>query len=144
MQIGTAFRENRATILCAVVIAVLLAILTGLLYGRSATSAERLVALVHDSDGQTHTLPLDTDTTVVIETELGRNTIAIRDGAVLIEDADCPNGTCMQHAPLSEPGGQIICLPHQLWIEVVPEGSEGGTMDVSLAEGDQDVDLVSR
>ena len=145
MQIGTTIRENRATIVAALVVAGLIAALWAVLYGHGTTSSSnRMVALVHDGDGKVHTLPLDRDDTLVVVTSLGTNTVMVRGGAVSMKDADCPNGTCIQHAPMSEPGSQIICLPHELWIEVVPEGSEGGVMDVTLAETDDRVDLMSR
>ena len=144
MQTSKTIRENRATVVVGVVVVALIASLCLILYGRGTTSSARMVALVHDGDGQVHTLPLDKDTTLVVTTSLGTNTIAIQEGAVSMVGADCPNGTCIQHAPISEPGPQIICLPHQLWIEIVPEGSEGGVMDVTLAETDDRVDLVAR
>lgn len=144
MQAGTTIRENRATIVAGVIVVGLIAALWAVLYGRSAASSSRMVALVHDGDGKVHTLPLDEDTTLVVETSLGTNTIEVWDGAVSMKDADCPNGTCLQHAPMSKPGSQIICLPHELWIEVVPEGDKGGVMDVNLAETDDRVDLVAR
>ena len=144
MEPGTTIRENRATIVAALVVAVLIAVLWAVLYGRGASSSSRMVALVHDGDGKAHSLPLDKDDILIVETSLGTNTVMVQDGAVSMKDADCPNGTCIQHAPISEPGPQIICLPHQLWIEIVPEGSEGGVMDVTLAETDDRVDLVAR
>lgn len=144
MEPSTTIRENRATIVAALVVAVLIAVLWTVLYGRGASSSSRMVALVHDGDGKTHSLPLDKDDILIVETSLGANTVMVQDGAVSMKDADCPNGTCIQHAPISEPGPQIICLPHKLWIEVVPEGSEGGAMDVTLAEADDRVDLVAR
>ena len=144
MQASATIRENRATIVAALIVAALIAVLWAVLYGRDASSSSRMVALVHDGDGKTHSLPLDKDDTLVVETSLGTNTVMVQGGAVSMKDADCPNGTCLQHTPMSEPGSQIICLPHKLWIEVVPEGSEGGVMDVTLAETDDRVDLVSR
>lgn len=140
---GSFVQRNRATIVCAIVVALLIA---GLAAWASATKASggRLVALVHDGDGQVHELPLDADTTLEVTTGMGSNTVVVEDGAVRVTAADCPNGTCLHEHPLSEPGQQIICLPHMLWIEVVPEGAEGGEMDVSLVEDADDVDLVAR
>lgn len=140
---GSFVQRNRATIVCAIVVALLIAGLAAWASGARDTGG-RLVALVHDSDGQTHELPLDKDTTLEVTTSLGSNTVVVEDGAVHVVAADCPNGTCLHEQPASEPGRQIICLPHKLWIEVVPEGAEGGEMDVSLVEGTDDVDLVAR
>lgn len=138
-------RDNRATIVCTVLVAVLLAALWLFLGGKTSGVRGSLVALVHDGDGEVHELPLDRDDALTIATSLGTNVIETRDGKVRMLDADCPNGLCLQQPALSAPGAQIICLPHQLWIEVVPQGSEGGAMDVTLAENvEDDVDLQAR
>ena len=143
MGVRAAIRENRATVICGVLIAI--ALVAGFvardLVGRSG---QHLVALVHDADGKVHELPLDRDATLTVTTSLGTNVIEVCDGAVHMASADCPNETCVMATPLTSPGGQIICLPHKLWIEVTPAGSEGGSMDVSRAEDIEGVDLVSR
>lgn len=143
MGVRAAIRENRATVICGVLIAI--ALVAGFVArGLVGRSGQHLVALVHDADGKVHELPLDRDASLTVTTSLGTNVIEVRDGAVLMASADCPNRTCVMVAPLSSPGAQIICLPHRLWIEVAPAGSEGGSMDVSLAEDIEGVDLVSR
>ncbi len=133
-------RQQRATLVCAGFVVALLAALW-LAFGRAAGASDKpLVALVHDGDGMTHELPLDTDTRLTVTTELGTNTIVVEDGAVRMLEANCPNGTCLHAPAISAPGSQIICLPHQLWIEVVPAGEAGGELDLSLAEGAEDVE----
>ena len=143
MHHSSFIRDNRATIVAALIVAAVVAALFARTHSKSAEG--RLVAFVHDSTGAVHELPLDTPTTLRISTDLGTNVIVVEGGAVRVDEADCPQGTCTLAHPLSSPGGQIICLPHQLWIEVAPEGSEAGEMDVSRAEDvDPDVDLVAR
>ena len=140
---GSLLRDNRATIIAGAIIAGILAAL--LVWQRSSTQAQgRMVALVHDADGKVYELPLDKDTTLEVSTSLGTNTVAVEAGSVRMAKADCPNGNCLQQHALTTPGAQIICLPHQLWIEVVPEGESGTAMDVTLVEGEDDVDLVAR
>ena len=140
---GSLLRDNRATIIAGVIIAGILAAL--LVWQRSSTQAQgRMVALVHDADGKVYELPLDKDATLEVSTSLGANTVAVEAGSVRMAKADCPNGNCLQQHALTTPGAQIICLPHQLWIEVVPEGESGTAMDVTLVEGEDDVDLVAR
>lgn len=141
---GSLLRNNRATIICALVVAAALAALWLVLGPRSAAN-QPLVALVHDADGTTHELPLSQDTALTVTTSLGSNTIVVENGAVRMADADCPNRTCLLVRPLTQPGPQIICLPHQLWIEVVPQGETGGKLDVSRAEDlGSDIDLQAR
>ena len=145
MSLVTVIRNNRATIVCGVILAVVLGVLCAHTLAHGADAHSQYVALVHDADGETHELPLDEDGQLTVRTSLGTNTIEVRNGSVRMAEADCPNQTCVQARPLSAPGAQIICLPHQLWIEVVPAGSDGGEMDVSQAEAyDGNVDLQAR
>ena len=124
---------------CLFVLLSVVWLVAGLAHGTASSS---LVALVHDSEGGTHELSLDDDTSLVVETPLGRNVIVVKDGEVRMAEADCPNGNCLRQHAISSPGEQIICLPHKLWIEVVAEGEGGGEMDVdAVTEAPDDVDL---
>ena len=145
MSLARTIRDNRATVICAVIGATAIAVLMGMRLYAMHASEGKLVALVHDGEGAVHTMPLDHNDTLVVTTRLGTNTIAVEDGAVRMLDADCPQRTCLLASPLCSPGRQIICLPHELWIEVAPKGSAGSDMDVTQAQelGD-DVDFVAR
>ena len=113
----------------------------GLLNG-VATGGER--AIVHDGDGNTHELSLSEDSTTTVKTSLGTNVVEVRDSAVFVSSADCDNHDCMRQGSIDAPGRQIICLPHQLWIEIVAEGDEGGRMDEAAVDGSSaDVDADS-
>ena len=105
-------------------------------------------AVVHDGDGHTHVLDLDEEANLPLATSLGANTIVVADGAASIVDADCPNGDCLRQRAISKPGQQLICLPHRLWVEIVPRGGAYGELDVDSAiiEGGENgsVDTVSR
>lgn len=140
---GSVIRNNRATIICGIAIALLLGGLAVWAH-RGRDAVDGLVALVHDGDGAVHELPLATDATLEVTTSLGSNTVVVEDGAVRVAQADCPSHACLRQRPLTEPGGQIICLPHRLWIEVISPGEEGGAMDASLVQDADDVDLVAR
>lgn len=63
-----------------------------------------------------YTLSLNKDQTVTVETDLGRNTVTIRDGKVAVTEADCPDGYCMARGFCSS-GPQIVCLPNRLVIQ---------------------------
>lgn len=112
------------------------------------------VAVVHDADGHVWRLPLDTPTTLEVTSSLGSNTIMVADGAARMTDADCPHGSCLRQTPISETGQQLICLPHQLWVEVVPARGEDTAQDGTQADVDavgwkderqaSDVDVTAR
>ena len=142
--VGEALRRNRATIVVGLVIVAILATLMALVGRPQEPQGTALVALVHDGDGTTHELPLDQDATLEVVTSFGRNVIVVEDGAVRMAEADCANGYCLTQHAISSPGEQIICLPHELWVEVVGSTSDGGQMDesaISYDAPDGDVDL---
>ena len=93
----------------------------------SASDASSLTAIVHDGDGGELELPLGEDTTRVVTTSLGSNTIVVAYGSVHVEEADCANHDCIKQGAIDTPGQQIVCLPHKLWIEVVSAGDAAGT-----------------
>ena len=67
------------------------------------------------------TYSLDTDTTVEIRTSEGEtayNRLVIRDGKAYVEEANCPDGICAAHKPISREGESIVCLPHRVVITV--------------------------
>lgn len=129
-------RQYRATILAGVVVALVL-VATFALVGRAmmtnATGA--LTVRVHDGDGNTYVYSLGQDGDHVIASSLGTNTISIKGGSVRMSDADCPNQSCMQQQPISQPGPQIICLPHRLWVEVTSTDDDNtSSLDEDLVE----------
>ena len=115
-------------------------------------AADGLQVVVHDGQGRDHVFALDDEGSHTICTDQGENVILIEDGSVRMEHADCPNGDCMRQAPLTKPGQQLICLPHKLWVELVPVGeasiSELDTDAVIWIDGetarDAGIDAVSR
>ena len=60
-------------------------------------------------------LPLDTDAGFKLE----HNTVRIKDGQVYMETADCPDGICIAHAPITKTGETVVCLPNRVIIEVM-------------------------
>lgn len=66
------------------------------------------------------TYPLGVDVTVDIPLKAGEsNRLVIQDGEAHMENANCPDGICAQHKPISRMGESIVCLPHRVVITVV-------------------------
>jgi hypothetical protein len=76
------------------------------------------LVIVTDGDGATHELPLDQDSTTIITTTLGTNTVVVEGGRVHVEEADCPGGDCVAHDPIAHVGETIICLPNHLVVTI--------------------------
>ena len=67
------------------------------------------------------TYSLHTDTIVDIRGANGEeahNRLVIRDGVAYVEEANCPDGICAAHKPISREGESIVCLPHRVVITV--------------------------
>ena len=104
--------KNRSWILLFLLLAVLLGALSWwLLRGETATVAEV------QQDGQCIArLPLGRDTELLVETEDGGwNRIVVRDGAISVAEANCPDGVCVARGP-ARGGAPVVCLPHRLVI----------------------------
>ena len=61
---------------------------------------------------------LSTDTEVEIRCDSGYNILRIKNGRASVSDADCPEGICTAHFPISISGESIVCLPHRLVIHI--------------------------
>ena len=62
--------------------------------------------------------PLDKDFETEIVTENGKNTLVIKDGFADVTSADCHGNDCVHQKRISKNGEIIVCLPHQLVIEI--------------------------
>lgn len=57
-------------------------------------------------------LDLAVDTRLEVKTQRGVNTVVVAGGKAFVEEADCPDGTCMAQG--KKTAGQIVCLPNRL------------------------------
>lgn len=72
------------------------------------------------SDGQVvHTVDLSIDRKIHIATSWGgRNTVTVKDGAIGVTEANCPDHYCMDRG-MCLGGTQIVCLPNRLIIHFI-------------------------
>jgi len=52
------------------------------------------------------------------------NDVVIENGVVNVTAADCPSQICVKTKKASKNGDMIVCLPHELVIEIVPYKGE--------------------
>ena len=141
---------NPVNLALAVALVCIVAISSAALMTSLPAAGAAYKVVVHDSDGVDHILDLSVDDELVVQTSKGRNVVVVEDGTVRIESADCPNGDCTRQQAISAPGRQLICLPHELWVEIVADGSYGGQMDVGAVNppgapaDNQEFDTVAR
>lgn len=72
-----------------------------------------------------YSLDLRQDTVVTVETEKGTNVITVKNGAVAVTAADCPDGICMKRG-FCTGGAPIVCLPHGLVVQFSGEQDVDG------------------
>lgn len=71
------------------------------------------------SDGRLlYVLDLSVDQSLTVTSDRGSNTVTVRDGAIAVTEADCPDHYCMDRGFCSG-GSQIICLPNRMVIRFV-------------------------
>ena len=59
----------------------------------------------------------------------GHNVLIIKDGKAYMEYADCPDGICTSHRPISREGESIVCLPNKV-VATVKSGGEDDAPDL--------------
>lgn len=69
--------------------------------------------------------------TFIIETDHGNNTVVVKGDTIQIIEADCHDDLCVKQGIISKIGQSIICLPHELIIEI--KGEESNNSDMILS-----------
>lgn len=95
------------------------------------TSHEGSTMVITVSGEEYGRYPIDTDRVITVDTGSGINEITINNGEAYVSYADCPQGICAHHKPVSRSGESIICVPHEVVISIESEDSEGGYDAVS-------------
>ena len=81
-------------------------------------------ALVYQDGTLLYTLDLRQSRTLTVSGPAGETLITVADGEVLVSHAGCPDQVCVQHGPLKQTGGPIVCLPNRLTIEWAAKPSQ--------------------
>ncbi len=137
---GGIFRANRANFVVVAIIALaVVASFSIASYSSARVEPSGLTAVVHAAHGETYRLPLDTDTVVIVETDLGMNEVTVENARIRVTQSDCKNHDCMRQGAIYTPGQRIICLPHEFYIEIVGARATDGSAKAG-AEGDALVD----
>lgn len=63
-------------------------------------------------------ISLENDREYVVSTELGENTVEVKNGKVRVKSADCKNQICVNTGWVSSPDVPIICSPHRLSVQI--------------------------
>lgn len=70
-------------------------------------------------DGEVYgTYDLSVDQVVTMDELSGYNCFEIKDGMVMMIEADCPDQYCVNHAAINKENETIVCLPHKVVLEI--------------------------
>jgi hypothetical protein len=87
-----------------------------------------LYAVVQNTAGYYAALPLDRDALVQVTGDLGTNTVQVEDGRVRVVEADCANQVCVSAGWANEVGQTVVCLPHELTVQVVADPGDASPL----------------
>ena len=96
----------------------------GILYLAVRPGGEGAWAVVTVKGQEVARYALSEDITVTIGEE-DYNVLQIKDGAAAVIEANCGDHTCVRTGSVSREGETIICLPHELVVEIVGGESSG-------------------
>jgi len=89
-------------------------------------AAGRADVVVVTSPAGTSEIPLRPDRTLVVEGARGPVTVEVRDGAVRVVDAPCPDKLCVRQGSVSSAGSALVCVPGGVSLRV---GGGSGALD---------------
>lgn len=70
-----------------------------------------------------------TEDVFIIDNEVGYNKIIISEGIVTMVEADCRDQICVLSRSISRPGEVIVCLPHQVIVQINSPSPDNGDID---------------
>lgn len=91
-------------------------------------AGEALYAVVQNTEGYRAVLPLDDDASVAVESDRGTNVIEVAGGRVRCAESDCSNQICVDTGWVSQVGQTIVCLPHELTVQVVTDPDDAAPL----------------
>ena len=81
--------------------------------------SEKKFAVIKIEGAVVHKVDLSEEKIFTLETSGGKNIVEIKNGAVAVIEADCPDKICVRRGAIKNVGEVIACVPHKILIEVV-------------------------
>ena len=115
--------------IAALIIIVLLVISTaGVLIYKNRMESSSRIALIKQDGKLIKTINLSTvknsEEFIIKYKDNDFNKIKVEKGRIRITDANCPDKICVKKGWISEPGENIVCLPHRLIISIAGKNSK--------------------
>lgn len=122
--------KKRAVLLSFVVVIIILVSILSIIYMKD-NAQEGVYAKIYQNDILIKTIDItnvDEPYTIKIDSEDGGyNIIEVKEGAVGVIEATCPDGLCMDMGYIDSSLMPVICLPNHLTIKI--EGKDNNDLD---------------
>ena len=122
-----AFRKGD---LLAVGMVLLLAAIVGVVFWLQTVGESRITVEIRLDGELVESFSLDEERTVTVAGQY-TNLVVDRDGAVWVEESDCPGEDCVHSGWQSTPGQSIVCLPNRVELRILGTPQEGEVDGVS-------------
>lgn len=91
-------------------------------------------AVIQNTQGFYQAVSLNgSEQTIEVRSDAGYNEVHIKDGGVSVDEADCANQVCVQTGVVKRAGDMIVCLPHELVVQVVNDPAEASNISGVLS-----------
>ncbi|MEG0072243.1 MAG: NusG domain II-containing protein [Raoultibacter sp.] len=94
----------------------------------ASAAEEGPYAVIQSTAGDYFAAPLSQDAEFSLTSATGINHVVIVNGAVSIDKADCKNQICVETGAINRVGDTIVCLPHQVVVQVVNAPEEASPL----------------
>ena len=117
-----------------IIIALLLACALALyLVSQVSLSAEASTVVVTLDGEEVLRRPLAMEDTYEIAQEDGSvNVIAVKDGAVFMQEANCRDGLCIRQGKMRNGAKTIVCLPHKIVVQLTGDAPVSDDSDLDI------------
>ena len=101
------------------IILILLLIILSLIPLEFNTIGNKKMASIKIDGIITQQIDLNKDSTFIIETINGKNTVKVENKNISIIEADCPDKVCVKTGEIKNINEVIACVPHGLLIQII-------------------------
>lgn len=85
------------------------------------SGSEKNFALIKVDGVLVRKLDLSAEARLELEAGGGKNIVEIKNGAVSVAEADCPDKICVRRGAIKHVGEAIACVPHKVLIEIAED-----------------------
>lgn len=85
------------------------------------SGAEKNFVVVKVDGAIVRKLDVTAEETFTVEAGGGKNIVEIKNGAVRVIEADCPDKICVRRGAIAHVGETIACVPHGVLIEIAED-----------------------